>query len=77
MAVQSMLVFEVFVYPPLARILNWNQVMRVIKQEMRASEESSLETKQKLSFLVRVKREGRDVGYVIAFRLFMYRGDEK
>jgi hypothetical protein len=48
MAVQSMLVFEVFVYPPLVRILNWNQVMLVIKQEMRASEESSLETKQKL-----------------------------
>ena len=58
MAVQSMLVFEVFVYPPLVRILNWNQVMLVIKQEMHASEESSLETKQKLSFLVRVKKRG-------------------
>jgi len=32
--------------------------MLVIKQEMHASEESSLETKQKLSFLVRVKKRG-------------------
>jgi hypothetical protein len=48
MAVQSMLFFEVYVYPPVVRILNWNQVMFVIKQEMHASEESSLETKQKL-----------------------------
>jgi hypothetical protein len=45
MAVQSMLVFEVFVSPPLVRILNLNQIMLVIKQEMQASEESSLETK--------------------------------
>jgi len=48
MAVQTMLVFEVFVYPPLVRILNWNRAMLVIMQEMHASEESSLETKQKL-----------------------------
>ena len=48
MSVQSMLVFEVSVYPPLVRILNWNHVMLVIKQEMHASEESILETKQKL-----------------------------
>jgi hypothetical protein len=36
MAVQSVLAFEVFVYPPLVRILNQSQIMLVIKQEMSA-----------------------------------------
>jgi hypothetical protein len=47
MAVQIMSVFEVFVYPPLVRILNRNQVMFVIKK-LPASKDSSLETKQEL-----------------------------